>query len=170
MAKFTPVELYNLFTSMNCKVNIGTGENARTVAYVDAAELPINSIEFLFRYGTQQKCVDKVADPKKYVGFSSKVAGIESVIENLYNGVTGRTPAEMVDDVTTEARKIMNVRLYNKNRPVYDKVKAMADKAARNAALDKLIAANPDVLESAKKVIETRAAEAEVTLNVDIDL
>lgn len=170
MAKFTANELFDLFASMKCNVNIGTGENAKTVAHVAVAALPINSIEFLFRYGTQQKCVDKVADPKKYVDFDSKVAGIEAVIANLYNGVTGRTPAELVDDVTAEARKIMNVRLYNKARSIYDKIKALDDKKARNVALDKLIAANPDVMESARKVIETRSAEAAITLNVDIDL
>lgn len=157
-----------LANDLVCTTTLGKRAGEPVTIGCHVADLPANAVEKIFRYGFQRIFNDAVGGAG--TSTEDKVKAAKDMLERFKRGEVGRTPAEIVDEVTAEARKIMNVRLYNKARTVYDKVKNIENKKARNAALDKLITANPDVMKSAEKVVATRAAEKEIGLNVDIDL
>lgn len=139
---------------------------------VAMADMPINSILELLRYGAQRKFNDAIGGSDKSPG--DKVAMAKSMLEDFKTGVIGkRRESASVDARTTIARQIMFAWVRPKlSKEQKAKIKAM-EADARVKWLDDMIARNKDTFDMDAKVdaeLARRAEEAKALASMDIEI
>lgn len=148
--------------SATYEVTIGkkaTGGAGTRTFQVNLADFPVNAVEKIIAYGVQRIFNDKVGGANSTL--DDKAKDIEALIERWKRGDIGRTPAQGVDAVTAEARKLIGAELRKSKPDVWKKLKYRDDKAE---VLDKLVEANPNVRKRAEKNVADRAKATNINL------
>lgn len=141
------------------EVTIGKRAGETRTFRVNLADFPAHAIEKIIAYGVQRTFNDKVGGSDSTL--DEKAATVEALIERWKAGDIGRAPAQGVDAVTAEARKLIGAMLRKSKPEVWRKLKERGDKAE---VLDKLVAANPDVRKRAEKIVADRAKATDIDL------
>lgn len=167
---YTNTELTALFADLVCGVTLGkrAGDVTETVT-CKIADLPINAIESIFRYGFQRRFNDAVGGADTSV--VDKAKAVRDMIERYKRGEVGRQAAEGITDLVYESR-IIAANLLRKHKPDEWKALKDADKKALNARLDEIVAKNAVIAEEAQAVLDRKAKERARAekLAVSIDL
>lgn len=145
--------------SATYEVTIGKRAGETRTFQVNLADFPANAIEKIIAYGVQRTFNDKVGGSDTTL--EEKAETVRQLIERWKRGDIGRAPAQGVDAVTAEARKLVGAMLRKSKPDVWKKIKDRDDKAE---VLDKLVAANPDIRTRAEKIVADRAKATDIDL------
>ena len=146
------------------EVTIGKRSGETRTFRVNLADFPANAIEKIIAYGVQRTFNDKVGGSDSTL--EEKAKAVQLLIARWKRGDIGRAPAQAVDPVTAEARKLIAARLRKSKPDVWAKLKDRADK---HELLDKLVERNPDIREQAEESVRKRTETAQVDLG-DLDI
>lgn len=145
--------------SATYEVTIGKRAGETRTFQVNLADFPANAIEKIIAYGVQRTFNDKVGGSDTTL--DEKAETVRQLIERWKRGDIGRAPAQGVDAVTAEARKIVGAMLRKTQPDVWKKIRDRDDKAE---VLDKIVERNPNIRAQAEEIVRKRAEAPKVDL------
>lgn len=152
----------NQLLNQTFEITIGkkaTGGAGTRTFQVKLHEFPANAVEKIIAYGVQRIFNDKVGGSDTTL--EDKAKTIEELIAKWKRGDIGRAPAQGVDAVTAEARKLVGALLRKSKPDVWKKIKDRDDKGE---LLDKIVERNPDIRAQAEEIVRKRTEAPKVDL------
>ena len=152
-------EQINAIFNATYEITIGKRAGETRTFQVNLADFPAHAIRKIIAYGVQRTFNDKVGGSDTTL--EEKAETVRQLIERWKVGDIGRPPAQSVDAVTAEARKLVRAML-RKSRP--DIWKKVRDAENKDALLDKVVARNPHIRAQAEEIVRKRNVEPKVDL------